>query len=122
MIDTIQSVSIGDRSQVTQTEPLHTNQQPRAAVLPAESGQKGNAESSIKLGNLNEIIGELNQFAEEVAPTKIAFDVDEATGKDIIKVLNKETGEVIRQFPPEDLLTLAAKMQEISGLIFNREV
>lgn len=48
--------------------------------------------------------------------------MDEETGRSVVRVVNKETGEVIRQIPPEELLTLVARMRQLSGLIFSKEV
>ncbi len=39
-----------------------------------------------------------------------------------IAVVNKETGELIREIPPKELRSLYAKMSELAGMIFNREI
>ncbi len=67
------------------------------------------------------VVTALNNLVNQVAATKITFDVDENTGEQIIRVLNKETGEVLRQVPAEDLLNLAARMEQLKGLIFSEE-
>lgn len=36
-----------------------------------------------------------------------------------VKVVNKGTGEVVREFPPKELQALQAKMSELCGMIFN---
>jgi len=36
-----------------------------------------------------------------------------------VKVVNKETGEVIREIPPKELQALQEKMSELVGMIFN---
>lgn len=36
-----------------------------------------------------------------------------------VKVVNKGTGDVIREFPPKELQALQAKMSELCGMIFN---
>ncbi|MCK9273919.1 MAG: flagellar protein FlaG [Syntrophales bacterium] len=54
---------------------------------------------------------------------KIAFstygDGDECI---CIVVKNKETGEIIREIPPEELQRLHGKMEELIGLIFNDRI
>ena len=52
---------------------------------------------------------------------RIAFSVDEGTGKTIIRVINKETKEVIRQIPPEEMLRLAAQMHRVLGMLLNEK-
>ncbi|HBY20207.1 MAG TPA: hypothetical protein DEG71_04230 [Clostridiales bacterium] len=52
----------------------------------------------------------------EGANTEFRFSVHEATKQITVKVLNKDTGEVIREIPPEKILDMVAKMWEMSGL------
>jgi len=48
------------------------------------------------------------------------FSVHEASGQIMVSVVDKETGDVIREIPSEALLDLAAKLQEAVGLIFDK--
>lgn len=48
--------------------------------------------------------------------------VHEKTGRFMVKVLSHETGKVIREIPPEELLNLASRMEEMAGLLFSRSV
>jgi flagellar protein FlaG len=50
---------------------------------------------------------------------RVGFTKDERTGRVVCRVMDQE-GEVIRQIPPEEMLELAAKMDEVAGLIFDR--
>ena len=52
----------------------------------------------------------------------IKIQVDNDTGRIIVKVISEETGKVIREIPPKELLALAAKMEEISGAFFDEIV
>jgi len=47
--------------------------------------------------------------------------IDAATERIVAQILNVER-EVIRQVPPEELLRIAARFREITGLIFDRQV
>ena len=49
------------------------------------------------------------------------FSVHEASGQIMVSVVDKETGDVIREIPSEALLDLAAKLQEAVGLIFDKK-
>ena len=52
----------------------------------------------------------------------IKIQVDNDTGRIIVKVISEEDGKVIREIPPKELLALAAKMEEISGAFFDQIV
>lgn len=41
------------------------------------------------------------------------------TGNIVVEVISGEDGKVIRQIPSENLLNLAAKMEEMTGVLFN---
>ena len=85
---------------------------------------EGDQQQPVRLGagNIAEVVKEINHLVHQVASTKVSFDVDEETGRTIVRVVNIETGEIVRQVPPEVLLTLVARMEQLSGLIFNQEV
>ncbi len=42
---------------------------------------------------------------------ELHFQVDDATGRTVIRVTNPQTGEVIRQIPSEELLRISASLK-----------
>lgn len=52
----------------------------------------------------------------------LKFSVDEESGKQVIKVQDIESGDVIRQIPSEEALLLAEKLSEVSGILMKIEV
>ena len=54
--------------------------------------------------------------------TTLEMSVHEKTHQILVKVLNKETGELIREIPPEKTLDLVAKMMEIAGILVDEKV
>lgn len=49
----------------------------------------------------------------------LKIQVDGDTGDIMVKVIAKEDGRVIREIPPEELLNLATKMEQMTGALFN---
>lgn len=56
-------------------------------------------------------VSELNSFVQNVQ-RGIQFSVHEDTGRSIITVTDKDSGDVIRSFPSEDVLAVAAYLAE----------
>jgi len=54
--------------------------------------------------------------------TDLKIQVHEATGNIIVKVISREDGKVLREIPSEKMLNLAAKMEEMTGVLFNENV
>ncbi|MDH5434129.1 MAG: flagellar protein FlaG [Gammaproteobacteria bacterium] len=62
---------------------------------------------------------------------RLSFKIDDELGKTVVRVFDKETEELIRQFPPEELLTLSKRLKELNeklggssnlGLLIKSEV
>ncbi|WP_145947969.1 flagellar protein FlaG [Paenibacillus sp. Y412MC10] len=54
--------------------------------------------------------------------TTLDISIHDKTHEIMVKVLNKETGEVIREVPPEKTLDLVAKMMELAGIMIDAKV
>ena len=52
----------------------------------------------------------------------IQFSVDDDTHDIVVSLVDKESGKVIRQLPPESVLRLREHMADVSGLIVEEEV
>ncbi|MFC4102026.1 flagellar protein FlaG [Paenibacillus xanthanilyticus] len=53
--------------------------------------------------------------------TALEFTVHEKTKLIAVKVLDKETGEIIREVPPEKTLDFVAKLWEMAGLLVDEK-
>lgn len=40
----------------------------------------------------------------------------------IVRVYNRETGDIIKQIPPQDMLEFAKKSEGITGILFDKTV
>ncbi|MEW6599417.1 MAG: flagellar protein FlaG [Nitrospirota bacterium] len=52
---------------------------------------------------------------------KIDIQVEEELNITIVKVIDSETEEVIRQIPPEELVELSRNAKDLKGLLINKE-
>ena len=53
---------------------------------------------------------------------KLNFSIDPATKTIVVKVINAETGKIIREIPSSELLALAKSMQELESLFFDENI
>ena len=67
------------------------------------------------------LAADLQSNLKIIHDVELNFSVHKASGRIIVTVLNEATGEKIREIPSEDLLNLAAKFDEMIGLIFDRK-
>jgi len=53
--------------------------------------------------------------------TEVKFSIHEKTRQIMVKVFNKDNGEVIREIPSEKILDMVASICEMSGLIVDEK-
>jgi flagellar protein FlaG len=54
--------------------------------------------------------------------TYLDFSVHKSTKEVMVKVMNRETGEVIREIPPEKHLDLVADLMKMAGILVDKRV
>ena len=54
--------------------------------------------------------------------SKLQIEQDRETGTFIYRSIDPETGEILRQWPPEQLLKLREDLSELEGMLFDKEV
>ena len=64
------------------------------------------------------VVDKLNEFMSN-GQRNLNFSVDNDTENVVVKVMDTETQEVIRQFPSEQTLKLAKHLEGMLGLILN---
>ncbi len=73
-------------------------------VLISETGQN--------LFEMEKIIANLRKYADW-ANFDINFALDDKTGTLVIRIVDRDTGEVRRQIPPDEILALRSHLQEL---------
>nr|WP_319574967.1 flagellar protein FlaG [uncultured Desulfobacter sp.] len=64
---------------------------------------------------------EFFQEMSETIQTKLSFSVDEENNEVVVKIFDKESEELIRQFPSEEMLALQDKMSDLAGFLFDEK-
>lgn len=72
------------------------------------------------LDKLTQVAAELSDMMSMMRKG-LAFKVDENSGQAVVTVLDRDTGDVIRQMPSEEALKLAEKLSEVTGLLMKTE-
>jgi flagellar protein FlaG len=70
---------------------------------------------------LESVAQQLQDFMQSMNRS-VQFQVDEDSGRDVIRVLDKQNGEVIKQYPSEEVLSLVSKLSQSAGLLVDQEV
>ena len=82
-----------------------------AAQLPVEAKET-------KPEQVKEAVDQIQQFTQTLAQN-LKFSIDEDTGKMVVKIVDTQTQEIIRQMPSEEAIKIASALGKIQGLLFN---
>jgi flagellar protein FlaG len=108
-------------SELKQAESASANtEQAESRTLEQKSEESGD-QTKLTREDVEEMVEALEDFANTVQ-TRLNFSIDDDTEDVVVKIMDKETDEVIKQFPAEEILELREKMQDLSGLLFSTNV
>ncbi len=82
-------------------------------------GRNGQQDVNRDNEKVKKAVGELNK---QMTNTFCQFGVHEGTGRITIKVLDKETKDVLKEFPAEETLEMIEKVWEIAGLMVDKKL
>lgn len=93
----------------TTTQPISTSQQ---TLTPVELQTAENEKLKKAIERMN----------EQLPNSEAKFGIHEATNRVMIKLVDKDTQEVIKEIPPEKTLDMLAKSMEIAGVLLDQKL
>ena len=77
-----------------------------------DSSASSQALSSLDRENAAKLAEDLNQMVQQVS-RQLHFKVDSESGKTLIQVVDKSTGEMLRQIPSEEIVALQHRLSQL---------
>lgn len=97
-------------------------QQQAAPVKQVQQQQTGNIRQNQQQSEqLKKAIAEMNKRINN-SNEEAVFGVHEDTNRIMIKIMDKETKEVIKEFPPEKTLDMIARIWEMAGILVDEKM
>ena len=86
----------------------------------APETQRATPQEPVSRKDLSELGEELSDLVQSVR-RELEFSVDDDSGRTVIRVIDSATGELVRQIPPEEVLTLVGRFREDqAGLVMEQ--
>jgi flagellar protein FlaG len=63
---------------------------------------------------------DIQQFVQSMG-RNLSFSVDEVSGYHVVRVVNPNTGELIRQLPSEELLKIARDFERLNNVLVSQK-
>lgn len=101
----------------TKTAPVPAA--PAVPAVPPAAAVRESAPAPTE-SELKQAIKTANAALKEIS-SNLEFAHDESTGKTLVRVYDTSTKEVIRQFPTEEMLTIARAIDNFRGLLIQQK-
>ncbi len=89
--------------------------QPAPAPRSEDEDRADHAVEEVDPARLGEAVERANRATESLASSGrlVRFEVHEPTGDVVVKVLEEESEEIVRQIPPEEFLAMAHQLRSV---------
>lgn len=89
-------------------------------------GKMGNSSEPVEQGTLGGNNTQIKKAVEEINKkahnSEAIFGIHDATNRVTIKIVDKDSKEVIKEYPPEKTLDMIAKVWEVAGLLVDEKL
>nr|WP_067287935.1 flagellar protein FlaG [Marinobacterium profundum] len=96
-----------------------------STIAPQSSNSNSTAvateNAQLTVQEVSETVEALNSVMQQME-RGISFHVDDQSGRQVIQVIDRDSGDVLKQMPSEDLLKLISHMQEMQSILFDETV
>lgn len=107
-------------ARITEVKPVEREKSSRNGETVLKKPGEGQEQESRVMDNeaLKKRISDLNK---QLNTTECQYGIHEETQRVTLKIVDKETKEVIKELPPEKTLEMIAKVWEIAGLLVDEK-
>ncbi|MDO6460400.1 flagellar protein FlaG [Granulosicoccaceae sp. 1_MG-2023] len=115
-------VSVAPATHVVSAEYKQTEQQGQLSYNPVTAVKKSDNDAVQEEPNREELAAYVKALNEmgEAQPPSMQFEIDETTGKTVVRMTHSDTGELVRQIPSEEFLQIARTLKENNESLSSR--
>jgi flagellar protein FlaG len=100
--------------------PVEKSNDSSQTALDKKALQEKAKEQRLSNEELAEAVQDI-QSRLEVVGTRLGFSIHEETEDIVVEITNRESGELIRQIPSDEVLELRARLDELVGILFDKK-
>ncbi|MTW20645.1 flagellar protein FlaG [Allochromatium palmeri] len=102
------------------TNRLESNQPGRTGDSKSDPSQGVAATDTAMVEKLTEAVDKINEMMQQ-GKQMLTFQLDDDSGRMVVRVVDSQSKEVVRQIPSEETLNFAKYVDGLAGLIFNKK-
>lgn len=89
--------------------------------LNAGTGEDKNLSEEMATMNNTQLKNAVNDLNKQMKNSEAIFGIHDKTNRVTIKIVDKTTKEVIKEYPPEQTLDMIAKVWEVAGILVDEK-
>lgn len=93
---------------------------PKQSEGEKETDNKQSCKSSVNTGEVQKATEIINETLD-ILSFSLKFEIHESTERVLVKVVDKDSGDIIREIPPEKILDMIDKMKNMVGLLIDEK-
>ena len=90
------------------------------AIQTPSTVEEPSAQKETDPDELQKSVEKIQKFVN-LAACDMEFSIDEESGRTVVKVIDRETKDVIRQIPSQEALDLAQALDKLQGLLIRQK-
>lgn len=117
-VSNITSVAALPRQTRDGATSVGSGQQAAKDLKPSGSSDSSSTtDAKADSGSIDAAVADIQSFVQTVK-RGLNFNVDDSSGEVVVKVIDTDSGKLVRQIPSEELLKLAERLEDIRSLMF----
>ena len=94
---------------------------PQALTPQRTQGADEPGAKIVSPGQVEKAVEDVQRFVETMT-NNLQFSIDDDSGRTVVKVVDRQTEEVLRQIPSEEMLDIARALGKLKGLLVEQKV
>ena len=114
-------VSTGQKFPPTGNEGSTANRAAANSAAPVAQQPVPSPVPATSAADVRDAADKINTVLQTLASSNLEFSVDQDSGQTIVRVVDTETKDVIRQIPNEEALAIAKSLGKVQGLLIHQK-
>lgn len=120
-VDSVESLSNRQIHNNSNNQSTRVNRNDNSDRKPESLREKQEYSEQELEDEVRESVKDINEIVDKVKEG-LSFQIHEDTEKMMVKVVDLNTDEVIKELPPEEMLDLQARIHEMIGILIDETV
>ena len=114
-----QASSVQQTAKAIESVTPVSNTQRQVVSGASDISKEGTEKREASNENIKKAVSDLNK---KMSNTTAQFGIHEGTNRVTVKIVDKETKDVLKEFPAEETLEMIAKVWELAGIMVDKKL